>query len=45
MLIYPNNMTFPIMPNFGVPPPAKGAIKVQLLKGMGLKGTTEAYVK
>ncbi len=45
LLIYPNNMTFPIMPHFGVPPPPKGALKVQLLRGSGLKGADDVYVK
>ncbi len=32
MLILPNKLSVPILPNFGLPPPAKGALNVKLLK-------------
>ncbi|KAG1680815.1 hypothetical protein FOA52_008148 [Chlamydomonas sp. UWO 241] len=38
LLVLPNAMTFPIMPNFGLPMPPKGALNVKLLGGEGLKG-------
>lgn len=37
MLVQPNSMSFPIMPNFGLMPPAKGAINIKLLRGEKLK--------
>jgi hypothetical protein len=39
LLVLPNAMTFPIMPNFGLPLPPKGALNVKLLNGEGLKVT------
>eukprot|EP00798_Chlamydomonas_sp_ICE-L_P028843 gene28843-32032_t len=36
MLVYPNSITVPIMENFGIMPPAKGAMSIKLLKVEGL---------
>lgn len=38
MLVLPNAMTFPIMANFGLPKPPKGALNVKLLSAEGVKG-------
>jgi Ca2+-dependent lipid-binding protein len=45
MLIYPNSLSFPIMPNFGVPPPPKGALNVKLLRAENLVKGSDTYVK
>ncbi len=45
MLIYPNSMSFPIMKDFGVPPPPKGALNVKLLRGENIKGADDTYVR
>lgn len=45
ILIYPNSLSFPIMPNFGIPPPPKGCLNIKLLKGDGIKGGDELYVR
>uniref|UniRef100_A0A7S0S0C1 C2 domain-containing protein n=1 Tax=Chlamydomonas leiostraca TaxID=1034604 RepID=A0A7S0S0C1_9CHLO len=44
MLIYPNGMSFPIMPNFGISPPAQGALNIKLLRGENIPGD-ETYVR
>ena len=36
MVIYPATLAFPIMKQFGLPPPPKGALQVKLLHGEGL---------
>ena len=43
MLVYPNSMSVPIMINYGVPPPAKGALNVKLLRVEGLKKAGMMY--
>lgn len=44
-LITPNTMAFPLMPNFGLAPPPKGAIKVTVLRLDGIKGGNDLYCK
>lgn len=38
MLIYPNQMSFPIMENGGVTPPPQGMLTVKVLRADKLKG-------
>jgi hypothetical protein len=38
MAILPNAITVPIMSNYGLPHPAKGALNVVLLRAVGTKG-------
>lgn len=45
MMIYPNCMSFPIMKNFGVPPPPIGALNIKLLRGENIKGGDDTYIK
>ena len=45
LIVYPCDMTFPIMENSGVPPPPQGMLKVKLLKGIHLTGGTDIFSK
>lgn len=45
MIVYPSDMTFPIMDNSGVPPPPQGMLRVKLLKGIHLTGGTDLFSK
>mmetsp|Transcript_16823 Transcript_16823/g.36400 ORF Transcript_16823/g.36400 Transcript_16823/m.36400 type:complete len:591 (+) Transcript_16823:224-1996(+) len=45
MLVYPNHMSFPIMKDYGIPPPAKGALNVKLLYAEGFESTKKLYVR
>lgn len=38
MLVYPNEFTLPLMPNFGLPPPPQGMLHIKVVKCTGLKG-------
>ena len=40
MLIYPNQMSFPIMEDGGVPPPPQGMLTVKVLRADKLKGSS-----
>ena len=37
MLKYPNEITIPIMPNFGLPPTPKGIFRIRVLYGLNIK--------
>jgi hypothetical protein len=39
MLVLPNAFTIPILPNFGLPLPPKGALSVTLLRAEGIRGS------
>lgn len=39
MLMYPNEITVPIMPNYGLPPPPKGIFRIRVLYGLNLKSS------
>ncbi|GAX84222.1 hypothetical protein CEUSTIGMA_g11645.t1 [Chlamydomonas eustigma] len=43
MLIIPNHLTIPLFPNFGVPPAAKGALNVKLLRVRGIHKGDSVY--
>ncbi|KAK9864981.1 hypothetical protein WJX84_009997 [Apatococcus fuscideae] len=45
MIVYPSDMTFPIMENSGIPPPPQGMLRVKLLKGIHLTGGTDLFSK
>lgn len=39
MLVYPNEFSVPLMPNYGLPPPILGLLKVKVLGADGLKSS------
>lgn len=39
MLVYPNEISIPIMPNFGLPEPPKGILRVRVLYGLHIKSS------
>ena len=39
MLVYPNQFSIPIMPNYGLPPPPKGILQVTVVSGHDLKSS------
>jgi hypothetical protein len=39
MLKYPNEITIPIMPNFGLPPTPKGIFRIRVLYGLNIKSS------
>ncbi|KAI7835754.1 hypothetical protein COHA_010332, partial [Chlorella ohadii] len=38
MLVYPNEFTLPLLPNFGLPPPPQGMLHIKVVQCTGLKG-------
>ena len=38
MLVYPNEISVPLMPGFGLPPPPEGMLSVKVVAGHDLKG-------
>ncbi|PSC73977.1 synaptotagmin-2-like isoform X1 [Micractinium conductrix] len=39
MLVYPNEFSLPLMPNFGLPPPPMGMLHVKVIGATGLKSS------
>lgn len=39
MLMYPNEIAVPIMPNYGLPPPPKGIFRIRVLYGLNIKSS------
>lgn len=39
LIVFPNEMTFPILENFGLPPPPAGMLQVKVIRGKNLKST------
>ncbi|GAB4813356.1 hypothetical protein N2152v2_000402 [Parachlorella kessleri] len=39
MLVYPNELAVPVMPNFGAPPPPLGMLHVKVISATGLRST------
>ena len=39
ILVYPNEMSFPILPNYGLPTPPIGVVRISVLYGISLKSS------
>ena len=39
MLVYPNEITVPLMPNFGLPDPPKGILRLHIAYGLNIKSS------
>jgi len=39
MIVYPNEFSVPLMPNYGLPDPPKGILRVNVVSGHGLKSS------
>lgn len=39
MIVYPNDFSVPLMPNYGLPDPPKGILRIKVVSGHGLKSS------